>query len=146
MLTGSQGAFSMGALGQELVLFSPVTGVVVDGGKPVAGAKVTRSVKWKDSHEVDEVVTTAAGEFQFAAKSVRSMMWSLIPHNPVVMQTITIQAGDKTYEAWEYQKGNYEMNSEADGKTVDMLCDLQNEPRSHAINQLFSYWGICTLR
>lgn len=136
----------MSAFGKELVLFSPVTGAVIQNGQPVAGAKVSRTTQWKDSREVEQTVSNQSGEFNFKAKTARSMMWSLLPHNPVVMQTISIEVNGQRYEAWEYQKGDYELNSEADGKALNMLCDLDQEAQSHAINQLFSYWGLCTLR
>ncbi len=136
----------MGSFGKELVLFSPVNGVVLEGGKPVPGATVTRMLQWKELNMEDQVTTSDAGEFSFSAKTVKSMLWRIIPHNPVIMQSIVVHVGEKPFKAWKFQKGNYKLNSESDGRAFRVRCDIQDPARSHDINDLFSYFGICTLQ
>ncbi len=139
------GAFAMSAFGKEKVLFSPVSGVVLDGDTPVTGAVIRRSCEWTDEKREDTATTDAAGEFTLDAVTVKSLMWSLIPHSPEIFQTLEIQVGDQTYTAWSFQKGDYDLNSETGGRPLRMRCNIQNEADVHDISALFSYFGICTL-
>ncbi len=144
LLAPAAGAMSF--LNSEKVLFSPVSGVVLDGGQPVAGAVVKRSYLWSDLRREDETVTDQAGEFAFEAGLVKSLLWSIIPHSPAIMQSITIHIGDRQFDAWTYQKGDYALNSESSGKPFSIRCELTDEAQEHDLSELSSYFGICTLR
>jgi hypothetical protein len=125
----------------KMVIFSAVQGRVLDNGKPVAGAQIERTFKWawKDESGSDTTTTGTAGEFTLPAIERSSFLGSLLPHEPVIRQSITIRHGGKAYEAWLYNKHSYANNAELDGKPIRLVCKLENPPqRRHG-----DIYGIC---
>lgn len=122
------GAMGMG-LGSKLVLFSEVNGQVVDQGKPVAGAIVTRYYRWSwlNREATDQTVTDNEGRFSFKSVNTRSIT-ALFPHQPYISQKLEIHIGKKVYEAWRTGKMNYDSNGELQGKPIDIICELDKEP------------------
>jgi len=127
----------------NMYLFSEVTGVVVKGGKPVHDAEVEQEYRWawKDEVGVKQVNTDAEGKFHFPTIVKNSFLGSLLPHEPMVRQTILIKHAGNVYKAWMFDKGNYQDNGELNGKTISLYCDL-DEPMSHKGD----VYGICQLR
>jgi hypothetical protein len=122
-------------------MFSAVTGVVTQGGKPVAGAEVVRSYQWQGPDKTDKETaqTGADGRFSFDVATASSG-WSLFPHNPSILQEIHIRYQGKDYEAYMLRKNDYEVNSELGGRKLDLVCDLGGEPDHHD-----GFYGICQL-
>jgi hypothetical protein len=58
----------------------------------------------------------------------RSLLCSLLPHEPFVTQTILIKYGGKRYEAWLSDKGGYDENDELDERPISLRCRLEAEP------------------
>jgi hypothetical protein len=114
----------------KLVLFSEVNGQVVDGGKPVEGAIVTRHYNWAwtDAESTEQTVTDKEGRFSFKRVTTRSITANLFPHQPVVFQKIDININSRTFKAWRFRKGDYDNNGELDGKAIDVICDIDTEP------------------
>lgn len=143
LISGSQMAFA-----RTLTLFSDVSGSVIQNGKPVAGAEIERRYHWhwKDQQTSETTVTDAQGRFQFPAATASSFFGSLIPHEPVVQQTILIRSGGTEYRAWKYTKHNYEANGEV-GRALRLRCELGSEDAYHLVDQKTKtgYQGICTL-
>ena len=139
LLTTANEAKAMG----KMCLFSAVRGVVLDHGKPVAGARIERSYKWawKDQAGADETTTDAQGVFTLPAIWGRSLLGSILPHEPFVEQTILIQYGGATYNAWMLDKRDYDENGELDGRPISLLCKLEAEPVHHG-----RVFGICELQ
>ena len=139
LLTTANEAKAMG----KMCLFSAVRGVVLDHGKPVAGARIERSYKWRWKNQTgsDEVVTDAHGAFVLQAIWGSSLSGSLLPHEPFVEQTILIQYGGATYNAWMLDKRDYDENGELDGRPISLLCKLEAEPVRHGV-----VFGICELQ
>ena len=55
--------------GTEVVLFSPMEGVITYEGKPASNAKITRRIIWKgDEGESDTFYTSDNGEFSLPIK------------------------------------------------------------------------------
>jgi len=128
----------------KMVLFSSVSGRVLQDGKPVPGATVEREFRWawKDETGTDATTTGAAGEFAFAKIERSSFLGSLLPHEPVVRQSLTIKVNGKTYEAWLLNKHNYNDNGEVEGKKpLRLVCRLEAAPARHP----GGYYGICEL-
>lgn len=142
ILIFSTGSHAMG----KMHLFSAVQGVVVHKGAPVEGAVVEREYfwHWKDKREKLQVKTAANGEFRFAEVTASSLLGSLLPHEPVVQQTIRITHKGQTYTAWAFDKGDYDANTELDGKPISLICDL-DQPASHQGPRERIY-GICRFR
>ena len=130
------------SLFKEKCLFSEVNGVVLSAGKPVAVAEVDQYYKWENSNKSSRKVveTDSDGRFNFAAVFDNSLFTTLIPSNPVIQQKIYIRNDDQEYEAYLYMKKNYDNNGELDGKPLNLVCELDNEPSRDG-----GFYGVCTL-
>ena len=126
----------------KMVIFSAVSGQVLQGGKPVAGAVLEREFRWawKQETATDRAETNAAGEFSFPAIERSSLMGSLLPHEPNVRQTILIKHAGKTHKAWMFDKRNYKADGEI-GKPIRITCRLEAEPHHSG-----DVYGICDLQ
>lgn len=124
----------------KMCLFSAVRGVVLDHGQPVEGATIERTYKWawKDQSGGDRTVTDATGGFALPTIWGHSLLGSILPHEPVVDETILIHHGGQTYKAWMYTRGNYVENSELDGRPIVLTCRLEADVTHHG-----PIYGIC---
>ena len=133
-----------------MYLFSAVEGTVVLDGKPVSGASVTRRYlwHWKDKKESARVTTGANGTFSFAEVTGSSFLGGWLPHQPLVEQEILIAHEGKEYKAWVHAKGDYEPNSENEGRPLRMYCELRTPEKVTYINEPMAkkYFGLCELR
>lgn len=127
----------------ENVMFSEVVGVVTLNNVPVSNVEVEQYYRWSwdDKKEVDNITTNENGVFKFEKKLKRGGVSTLIPHEPVIFQQITIKYNGNEYIAWQYTKHNYEENGELKGKQINMMCELSNKPVEHE-----GYVGICTIK
>ena len=127
----------------KVCLFSPVKGKVVLNGQPVVGATIERSYDWawKNQKGRDETTTDQNGEFSLPAINGTMVLGSVLPHEPVIEQTINIQYQEKTHEAWYFHKGEYSENGELRGKLLCLLCDLAVEPKKQGEGML-KYFGM----
>lgn len=118
----SEGVFAMG----PMYLFSAVDGVVTRRGKPLPGCRVERSFfwHWKDERGSESAVTDAGGRFAFAEIARTSLLGSLLPHEPMVEQTILIHHDGRSCRAWTFDKRNYDKNGELQGRSISLRCDL----------------------
>lgn len=123
----------------KVCLFSPVKGKVTRDGRPVAGATIVRTYNWtsNDKKGGDETKTDASGEFSFPAIYQTMLLGSLLPHEPVVRQKLTMQLDGKLYELFECSRHNYKEGCEFGYDIVinplELACDLANEPEKHAV-------------
>lgn len=113
-----------------MVIFSAVRGTVIDYGQPVAGATIERELNWAWGNETktDRVVSDAAGRFSLPKIEPRSLLGSILPHEPSIRQTILIHAGGATHKAWMFDKGKYGANGELH-RPVVLTCPLDREPQ-----------------
>lgn len=134
--------YAMGGLSK--VMFSEVRGVVLQNGKPVAGARVVRSYSWawNDAKKKEEVTTGVDGRFQFPLESRVSLLTSIFPHEPVIYQRIEIGYENKEYLAWEFSKRDYDENGELNDTKISIEYELKNKESYHNINNIKIY-GIC---
>lgn len=97
---------------------------------------------------VSGTITDAAGRFRFPEVTVRNVLAGLIPHQPLVEQTITIRQGGREYLAWEHARNSYLPTDELGGIALDFTCDLGNDPGYQLVNhrEKLGYAGICRLR
>lgn len=126
----------------KVCLFSPVKGKVVLQGKPVVGALIERSYEWvwKNQKGSDQTVTDVNGEFELPAIHGTMVLGSVLPHEPVIHQSIDIKAGEEIYKAWRSSKRTYDEFSELctsdiegglKGKPIRLLCDLGQGVKNH---------------
>ena len=139
----------------KVCLFSPVKGKVVLKGQPVVGAVIERSYDWTwgNKEGSDETTTDQNGEFTLPAIHGTMILGSMLPHEPMIEQTINIQYLGNTYEAWYTHKRDYSENGElvysennnlTYGK-IDIFCDLVDTPERHE-EGIMGYFGIAQLR
>jgi hypothetical protein len=126
----------------RITIFSAVSGKVLQAGQPVAGAVVEREFRWAWKEELgrDAVTTDAAGEFRLPAIERDSLLGSVLPHEPMVRQTILIKHAGKTHKAWLFDKGNYNDNGELKGRPIRLTCRLESDPARRG-----EVFGICEL-
>ena len=130
------------ALFEKMVLFSEVSGVVTNHGQPVAGAEVERVYNWgwKDVTKKERTTTDGEGRFAFPEATGSTIAGSILPHEPVITQSILIRHEGVEFEAWDYEKHNYTRNGELGGRALNLICELSTEPSFKD-----PYYGICTL-
>lgn len=132
-------------MGFSKVLFSKVHGVVLNHGKPVPNAVVTRyfNFGWTDEEKTESIKTDKDGAFDFPVIKRFSLATSVVPHEPSVSQIIKIHHDGKEYIAWHLNKHNYDENGELGGKPINLICELTKEPTTDS-KTLVS--GICTFQ
>jgi hypothetical protein len=126
----------------KMVIFSAVQGKVLLNGNAVKGAEIVRRYKWtwKREEAEDRTLTDEAGKFSMPSIERSSLLGSLLPHEPVIEQTITIRHQGRDYNAWMLDKRDYDLNGELQGKPIVMTCHLEAEPARHG-----KVFGICEL-
>lgn len=113
---------------EEVVLFSPMEGVITYNGEPVEGAKLVRQVSWKDDDEVsDSVITDAKGYFEFTG--ITDTTSSVLPSQFVAQQRVYVYHNDQEYLMWMMGKISPELYGELDGKPTNLRCELTEELR-----------------
>lgn len=127
----------------KLYLFSEVHGRVIQKGASIEGAVIEREYVWgwKNKTYRDQTVTNPQGDFSFPEMAEVSFWASLLPHEPIIKQTILIRHKEKTYKAWLFDKENYKSNSELNGRTISLLCDLDAQATHKG-----SVYGICEIQ
>jgi hypothetical protein len=129
----------------EMYLFSEVKGALKDGDKPIANAVVKRSYQRSGSEKVtEEQITDANGRFSFPNAYTQSL-WYFVPHEPVITQFIKVTVDNAEYQLLGYEKHNYEDNGELDGKSLNLMCDINNPEEAKEATSWRSFVGICNL-
>lgn len=132
------------AFPKTLHLFSEVQGVVVLDGRPVPGVQVERDYHWHwgNQKRTATVTTDAQGRFHFPEVTGRSFT-AFLPHEPVVVQRITLRYRGKEHVGWFMAKHNYDRLGEVAGRRLSFVCDLASEAKAHPETETY---GICVLR
>jgi len=156
LIVGSSLLFSTNSFGMlKLCLFSPVRGIVVLNGQPVAGAVIERTCDWRVK-ETDQTVTDERGEFSLPGIYSWLGIVQLMPHEPVIHQQILIKHERAIYNAWSLTKHEYgefaELNIAAsrgvlpnlNDKPIYLYCELTIEPKNHG--GVWGYGGLAELR
>lgn len=97
-------------------------------GKPADGAKVIRTVNWKEEI-VDTFKADESGTVQLPAMH-ESSITQVLPVEFVASQVINVQYKDKDYKIWVYAKRNPAENFEMSGEPLEMSCELSDEPKT----------------
>ena len=116
----------------RMVLFSAVAGQIVHNGQPVAGATVTRNANFHGEEHTDSTVTDANGNFRFGTMKTFTLLFQVLPSEPVVPQDITVVAGATTQEVWSHVKRGYEDNNELWFDTFDFFTQVREHLRIDA--------------
>lgn len=116
----------------KVCLFSKISGVITLDGKPVANAKITRTVNL-NKDKVDHTYTDEKGYFEMPAVFQRTVT-KFLPQEFVANQEIVVRHLDKDYRIWSSVKRTAEENSEARGKDLVVECELNSEETLITVN------------
>lgn len=110
----------------DIVLMSPLEGVLTYNGKPLPKQEMKLWLKWKDKKgEHFTYVTDEEGRFAIPEHKVRD---SLNPFAQLVIrQELTTQINGNEYEVWVGSKKRPELFAELAGQPVDVICDIATE-------------------
>lgn len=129
LLFATQDTNAMAGFLGEYTLFSAVSGHVMKGDQPVAGATISQSAKLGSSDAVTQTtVTDADGSFSFPPITRKKGFSSLLPQQFAAGQSMTITVDEQSYEGWVYTKLDPAENSENSGQPINMVCDISIEP------------------
>lgn len=132
---------AMAGLFGEYVLFSAVSGRVLNGEQPVADATITQSVTISGSDTTLQTTQSKSdGTFSFPQISRKKGLLSLLPAQFTAGQSMTISVNGTEYEGWLYTKFSDEADSENEGKPLKMICDIAQNPEKNGES-----YGICKL-
>jgi hypothetical protein len=109
----------------QLVLFSAISGKVLDQGKPVPGLTLTRTVEWTGDTFVDTATTDKEGAFAFPVLKRFSLIRQVLPANTHISQSIKANHQGKERDIWRHSKSNYDNNGEL------FYYDYSKEPELH---------------
>lgn len=130
----------MGAF-DRLVLFSEVHGTVLKDGKPVQGAELVETVVWSENEDEipsQHATTDEKGIFRFPSIERKAGLRRMIPSQPTMLQKIVIRYQGAEYIAWRHGKDSYDVNSELDGRPINLVCELDRAPAHEG-----THYGIC---
>ncbi|PMG41181.1 hypothetical protein BCU91_11090 [Shewanella sp. 10N.286.52.B9] len=131
---------------RHTVEMSPeVRGRITDGGEPVVGMQVARSLSYegyeKGKEQLEHTFTNENGEFTFQPMIVKSRMpGDIFGQNQLVMQIVYVERGDKLYRLWGTRKVWEPMPPMSD-LLLQLNGDLQNKEVQHLIDTS-SYGGM----
>ncbi|WDE00821.1 DUF6795 domain-containing protein [Thalassomonas actiniarum] len=135
-----------GILKSYKVEMSPeVRGRITDGGEPVVGMQVARSLLYqgykKGKEQLEYTTTDDDGRFSFEPMMIKSRKpGDIFGQNMPVMQAIYVERGEKLYHLWSTSKGWNSIKPLSD-LLLQLECDLQNKEVQHLINAL-EYGGM----
>ncbi len=113
---------------QEVVLFSPMEGVITLNGLPAKGAIIERFLKWKDDiGETDRFTTDKNGHFKLPIKKDIVTLNAITTF--VVEQKISVTHEDHEYIVWVMGKDSKKEFGELGGEAINLKCDLADDDK-----------------
>ncbi|MFA0814000.1 DUF6795 domain-containing protein [Microbulbifer epialgicus] len=97
-------------------------------GEPAVGAKVIRTIDWKDE-QVDFYTSDEDGNIDLPAK-FESSFTQVLPVEFISSQSINVEYENNNYLIWIYAKRNPGENSEMNGDPINLSCELSDEPKT----------------
>jgi hypothetical protein len=101
-------------------------------GKPAAHVQLVREVEKAHSkgRETDTITTDSEGYFSMPPIYYSSLIGKVLPMQFSVGQKITATLEGQKYELWWGVKSQKSENSESDGNTLVVKCELNSELKS----------------
>ena len=113
---------------KSYVIASPMEGTLMKDGKPLAHAKIIRSLSWNvnDREVVQEFVTDEQGRFSLP---VHEEQFSIGRFTQFACSTfLDVEVEGERFEFWYNNKFDGEIYGETGGRHLDeLVCDLSNE-------------------
>lgn len=146
-LVGAMGFFDS----MKVSLFSEMKGVMLFEGKPVEGAKITRTaVANNDKKHTDSTSSDSNGRFHFD-QMYTHLFLKLLPTGIVVYQKVIIEYDGQKYLAWDGASRGVNKGELNEGPVIgtsneieiDLKCELTAKETSKASAYTTSVTGIC---
>ncbi|WP_159821992.1 DUF6795 domain-containing protein [Colwellia sp. 20A7] len=124
---------------RHTVEMSPeVRGRITDGGKPIVGMQVARSLSYegyeKGKEQLEHTFTNENGEFSFKPMIIKSRMpGDLFGQNMLVKQSVYVERGEDLYSLWFTRKPWDPIQPMSD-LLLQLNADLQNKEVQHQID------------
>jgi hypothetical protein len=112
---------------QEVVVASPLSGVITKDSTPLRNAKLFRRLDWGEGEVVDEIYTSNDGFFEFGERRERIKTSPL--SELVISQRITYLDGHGEVLIWLKSKRDPELHGELGGVPKNFRCELSDELR-----------------
>jgi hypothetical protein len=123
-------------LGIDMTLCSPLKGQLLNKDVPMAGREIVRTYRggFHDSKGEQKVVTDKLGRFVFPEIVEKSFWAGIIPHEPVITQSISLKHSTEEERILQFVKRSYELNSEYGvkygGRPIEIILDTSLEMRT----------------
>jgi hypothetical protein len=130
---------------ENVTISSPFEGHITLNGKPAVGAKVERTLIWKDDiGETDSTTTDASGYFKLPAVNDTVKISPISTF--VISQDISVTYENNTYAIWITGKSSTEMYSEFGGQPMNFRCELSDDEKhlrdNHSLITTRCSWDI----
>jgi len=113
---------------EEVVLFSPMEGVITYEGQPAEGAEVVRQVTWKnDETRTDRSEADENGQFSFPV--ITDSDRQVLPTQFVAHQRVYVNYRGEEYVIWMMGKISTDLYGELGGKPSNFRCELTSDLR-----------------
>jgi len=110
---------------QEVVVASPLSGILTKNLQPLRNTKLIRRLDWGDGEVVDEVCTNDEGFFEFSGRREKLKLSPLAEF--VVSQKIVALDDEEETLLWLKSKRDADLYSELGGIPKNFRCELTNE-------------------
>ncbi|MGQ9427034.1 DUF6795 domain-containing protein [Gilvimarinus sp. F26214L] len=106
---------------------SPLDGVLMKDGQPLANAKIIRTLRWNGNEEglTTEHYADSRGAFSLPAHE-EELQLSMLDQFAANM-TLDVEEDGQMYELWYNNKFSPELYSETEGKVVGLTCDVSDD-------------------
>lgn len=108
--------------------FSEMEISILFKGEPASGAKITRTIEWKEER-TDQFTTDDNGRATLPAEFENHLL-KAFPMEFVSAQHLTVQFEGEEYEIWNYAKRDADLNSEMHGAPLQLTCELTSESKT----------------
>jgi hypothetical protein len=112
---------------QDVVLSSPLEGILTINGKPVSGVKILRKLSWFDLSESVEDAVVTDGQGYFALPIVRKSLKLSNLTQFVVTQEVNALYDNNKILIWYMGKDSKNEYGELGGKPVNLKCELTSD-------------------
>ncbi|WNO60050.1 carboxypeptidase-like regulatory domain-containing protein [Rheinheimera sp. MMS21-TC3] len=134
----------------ELELSPEVKGIVTLHGKPIAGAKIIRTLTYSDKRFIDATTTDEQGHFQLPVKVVKLRVSSMF--DTAVTQSLDVEHKNELINIWTAGTTNT-LNYDSIHKLLsDMKCELTSPemrleiPRATPQSPPLGVGSLCTFK
>ena len=112
---------------ENYVIFSPLQGVLMEGGEPLPNVKIIRRLKWNGNEEglVEEFTTDDRGRFSLPLHEEPLALGVLSQFVASVDLELKTERGCDYL--WTSSKFFPEIYTETDGKVEGLICDVNSE-------------------